>query len=196
MEDNNINKKENNKDNNNGQRPGNGNLPKKPRFNAVWIYALIGFTLILIYFFDSGQTPVQIDWKFFRNELLLKNEIEKIQVINERVAEIYIKEEYLDDQKHQQNFSKGLTTFTKAGPHYRMPIGGNEIFQTQLDEAQGDLPDEQKLYPEYVVKRTFGDTLYFILPLLVLVIIYIIIFRRMSGGGGGDAGNHTFKVGE
>ena len=51
----------------------------------MWIYALIGVAIILIYFFDSGQGPVSIDWKFFQNELLLKNEIEKIQVVNEQM---------------------------------------------------------------------------------------------------------------
>ncbi|MBN2480817.1 MAG: ATP-dependent zinc metalloprotease FtsH [Bacteroidales bacterium] len=177
---------------------GGSKLPgeRKPRFNAVWIYALIGFILILMYFFDAGQGPVQIDWKFFRDELLLQNEVAKIQVINEQNAEIYIKAEYLDEPKHQENFSKGLNTFSKSGPHYTMPVGSNDIFKSQLDEAQVDLPDEEKIYPEYVRKRTFGDTLYVLLPIIVLIVIWVFVFRRMSGAGGGGSGTNIFNVGK
>ncbi|MBN1158852.1 MAG: ATP-dependent zinc metalloprotease FtsH [Bacteroidales bacterium] len=169
---------------------------RKPRFNAVWIYALIGLVLVVIYFFDAGQGPVQIDWKFFRDELLLKNEVARIQVINEQNAEIYIKEEYLDESKHQEKFSKGLNTFSRSGPHYSIPVGSNDIFKSQLDEAQADLPDEEKIYPEYIRKRTFGDTLYVLLPIIVLIVIWIIVFRRMSGSGGSSGGTNIFNVGK
>ncbi len=103
--------------NTNGSKPPNNLLGgKKPRFNAIWIYALIGVAIILIYFFDSGQGPTVIDWKFFRNELLLKGEVEKIQIVNEQNAEIYIKDQYLNEPKHQKNVSKGFTAYLKNRP--------------------------------------------------------------------------------
>jgi ATP-dependent metalloprotease FtsH len=183
--------------NNNGQKPGNNLMGgKKPRFNAMWIYALIGVAIVLIYLFDSGQGPVPIDWKYFRNELLLTKEIEKIQVVNEQNAEIYIKQAALNESKHQKNFGKGLGTFSKAGPHYTMPVGSNDIFKKMLDDAQAGLPDEDRIYPEYVRKRTFGDTLYVLLPIIILVVIYLIIFRRMSGGAGTGGGTNIFNVGK
>jgi cell division protease FtsH len=183
--------------NNNGTKP-SGNLlgNKKPRFNAMWIYAMIGVAIILIYFFDSGQGPVSIDWKFFQNELLLKKEIQKIQVVNEQYAEIYIKPELLDQPKHQKNFSKGLNAFAKAGPHYTMPVGSNDIFKKMLDEAQAVLPEAERLYPEFIRKRTFGDTFAILLPIIALVILYLVIFRRMGGAGGAGGGTNIFNVGK
>jgi ATP-dependent metalloprotease FtsH len=188
---------ETNNNNNNGSKPP-GNLMgnKKPRFNAMWIYALIGVSIILVFLFDSNQGPVTIDWKFFQNELLLKNEIAKIQVVNEQYAHIYIKPELLEQPKHQKSFSKGLNAITKAGPHYTMTIGSNEWFTKKLDEAQVGLSESQKIYPEFVRKRSFTDTLYILLPLVILVIIYMVIFRRMSGGGGGGGGTNIFNVGK
>jgi cell division protease FtsH len=180
----------------NGNKPGNLLGGKKPRFNAVWIYGLIGVAIILIYLFDSGQGPVPIDWKFFRNELLLTKEIEKIQVVNEQNAEIYIKSEFINQPKHQKHIGKGLGTFSKTGPHYTMPVGSNDIFKKMLDDAQAAMPDEDRIYPEYVRKRTFGDTLYVLLPIIVLVIIYMVIFRRMSGGAGTGGGTNIFNVGK
>ncbi|HLO60590.1 MAG TPA: ATP-dependent zinc metalloprotease FtsH [Bacteroidales bacterium] len=182
--------------NNTPKQPGNMLGGKRPKFNAMWIYALIGISIILIYLFDSGQGPVPIDWKFFQNELLLKGEIDKIEVINGRYAQIYIKQEKLSEPKHQKNFSKGFNTFSKAGPHYTIHVGSNDIFIKQLDEAQANLPESEKIYPEFLEKRTFGDTLYILLPLIVLVIIYMVIFRRVSGGGGGAGGTNIFNVGK
>jgi cell division protease FtsH len=198
MEENNeIKQKPEGEKNNNGTKPP-GNLlgNKKPRFNAMWIYALIGVAIILIYFFDSGQGPVPIDWRFFQNELLLKKEIQKIQVVNEQHAEIYIKPEFLDQPKHQKNFTKGLNAFTKAGPHYTMTVGSNDIFKKSLDEAQAGIPETDRIYPEFVRKKSFGDTFFVLLPLLALVILYLVIFRRMGGGGGGGGGTNIFNVGK
>jgi len=198
MEENNeIKQKPEGEKNNNGTKPP-GNLlgNKKPRFNAMWIYALIGVAIILIYFFDSGQGPVPIDWRFFQNELLLKKEIQKIQVVNEQHAEIYIKPEFLDQPKHQKNFTKGLNAFTKAGPHYTMTVGSNDIFKKSLDDAQAGIPETDRIYPEFVRKKSFGDTFFVLLPLLALVILYLVIFRRMGGGGGGGGGTNIFNVGK
>jgi AFG3 family protein len=180
-----------------GTKPPNNLLGgKKPRFNAIWIYALIGVAIILIYFFDNGQGPTVIDWKFFRNELLLKGEVEKIQIVNEQNADIFIKEQYLNEPKHQKNASKGFTAISKTGPQYTMPVGSNDIFKKMLDDAQVGLPDEARIYPEYIRKRTFGDTLYVLLPIIILVVIYMIIFRRMSGGAGSGGGTNIFNVGK
>ena len=43
-----VDERDNDKPKQGGKVPGN----KRPRFNAVWIYALIGFTIVLIYIFD------------------------------------------------------------------------------------------------------------------------------------------------
>jgi ATP-dependent metalloprotease FtsH len=190
-------KTEEEKNNNGSKTPGNLLGNKKPRFNAMWLYALIGVAIILIYLFDSGQGPVSIDWRFFQNELLLKNEIQKIQVVNQQRAEIYLKPEMLEQPKNQKNFGKGLNAFTKAGPHYTMPVGSNDIFKKMLDEAQTGLPEADKIYPEFVTKRNFGDTFFpILLPLILLAVLYMVIFRRMSGGGGAGGGTNIFNVGK
>jgi len=182
---------------NNGTKPsGNMTGNKKPRFNAMWVYALIGVSIILIFLFDSGQGPVSIDWKFFQNELLLKNEIEKIEVVNEQYAQIFIKPDKLNQPKHEKNFSKGLNAFIKAGPHYTMTIGSNDLFTKKLDDAQAGMAESDKIYPEFVRKRTFSDALYLLLPIIVLIVIYMVIFRKMSGGGAAGGGTNIFNVGK
>jgi ATP-dependent metalloprotease FtsH len=198
MEENNVKKQipEEENNNNGSKLPKNMMGNRKPRFNAMWIYVFIGIAIMLIYFFDSGQGPVPIDWKFFKDELLLKNEIDKIQVINEQRADIYIKPEFLEEPKNQNNFKKGLSPFLKSGPHYTIPIASNDMFKKDLDDAQANLPEDKKIYPEFVRKRTFGDTFYILLPLLALVVLWLIVFRRMGGGAGAGGGTNIFNVGK
>jgi cell division protease FtsH len=199
MEDNNTIKKKPEIEKPDKGNNGQGNQPtgnKKPRFNAVWLYATIGIAILLIYFYDSGQGPVPIDWRFFQNELLLKKEVKKILVVNEQRADIYIKEEFLKQPKHQKNFSKGLGSLANSGPHYTMPVGSNDIFKKSLDDAQTGMAEGDRIYPEFVRKRTFGDTFVLLLPIIALVVIYLVIFRRMGGAGGPGGGTNIFNVGK
>ena len=92
--------------------------------------------------------------------------------------------------------ARGSIPLPGPGPHYIMPVGSNDIFKSQLDEAQKDLPDDQKIYPEYIKRRTIGDTLYFLVPIIIVVVLYMFIFRRMSGAGGGSGSTNIFNVGK
>jgi AFG3 family protein len=190
------NKKEEEKSNNGPKPPGNLLGGKKPRFNAIWIYALIGIAIILIYFFDSSQGPTVIDWKFFRNELLLKGEIEKVEVVNDRSVEIYLKQQFINEPKNQKNIGKGFNALSKSGPQYVMTVGANGVFEKMLEEAQASLPEESKIYPQYISRRSISDTMYLVLPIVILFILYIVIFRRMSGGAGSGGGTNIFNVGK
>ncbi len=169
---------------------------KRPKFNSLWLYILIGITLVSIYLFDSGQRPPEIDWTFFRNELLLKGEVQKIEVVNNKDVEIYIKPEFLNQPKHQKINSRGLAGISRTGPHYKLGILTTEGFEKRLEEAQADMPENQRIYPVSREKQSFGQMLWYLLPLIALVVLYVFIFRRMSGGGPGAGGTNIFNVGK
>ncbi len=183
--------------NNNENRPDDPFSPnKRPKFNSLWLYILIGITLVSIYLFDSGQKPPEIDWTFFRNELLLKGEVQKIEVINNKDVEIYIKPEFLNQPKHQKINSRGFASISRTGPHYKLGILTTEGFEKRLEEAQENMPEDQRVYPVSREKQSFGQMLWYLLPLIALVVLYVFIFRRMSGGGAGPGGTNIFNVGK
>jgi cell division protease FtsH len=183
--------------NNNGNRPDDPFSPnKRPKFNSLWLYILIGITIVSIYLFDSGQKPPEIDWTFFRNELLLKGEVEKIEVINNKDVEIYIKPEFLNQPKHQKINNRGFASISRTGPHYKLGILTTEGFEKRLEEAQVNLPEDQRVYAVSREKQSFGQMLWYLLPLIALVVLYVFIFRRMSGGGPGAGGTNIFNVGK
>ena len=170
---------------------------KKPRFNAVWLYVLIGMTLVSIYLFDSNKQIQEIDWVKFKNEMLLKGQVEKIEVVNNKVVEIYIKPEFLDKPQHQKLASKGLNSLNRSGPHYKLRgMLSIEGFEKNMEEAQKDIPEENRIYPTAKDKQSMGQIFWYLLPIIALVVLYVVIFRRMSGGGGGGAGTNIFNVGK
>jgi cell division protease FtsH len=187
----------NNTSKNKDSKPGDlFNGSKKPRFNAVWLYVLIGMTLISIYLFDSGKQIQEIDWVYFKNELLLKGEVQKIVVVNNKDVEIYIKPEFLNQPKHQKLFSKGLNSLNRSGPHYKLGMLSMEGFEKRLEDAQAGIPEEKRIYAIAKDKQSLGQVFWYLLPLIALVVLYVVIFRRMSGGGGGGAGTNIFNVGK
>jgi len=180
------------------KRPGPGDNEKKSRFNSLLIPILIGMALFTILIMRNGKSPILVEWRVLKNEMLLKHEVEKIIIINQSFAEIYIKNDKLDDPKHQRVLDRGFNQFARTGPHYRYNFPSVEYFLEQLNEAQKDFSDDEKIYPQSDERKDiFSDLLAWLLPFLILVVIWIIIFRRMSGAGGGGGGpGNIFNVGK
>jgi cell division protease FtsH len=153
-------------------------------------------TLVSIYLFDSGQKVKEIDWIYFKNELLLKGEVQKIVVVNNKDVEIYLKPEFLGQPKHKDLAPKGLNSFNRTGPHYKLGMLSMEGFEKRLDEAQASVPEAEKIYAIAKDKQSFGQVLWYLLPVIALVVLYVVIFRRMSGGGTGAGGTNIFNVGK
>ena len=78
--------------------------------------------------------------------MLLKGEVEKIVVVNNKDVEIYIKPEFLNQPKHQKLASKGLNSLNRTGPHYKLGMLSVEGFEKRLEEAQVNVPEEKRIY--------------------------------------------------
>jgi len=174
------------------------NNNKKNKFNSFLVPLLILLAFLTMWLMSSGRSPIPTDWKEFKNEMLLKHEVERIVIVNQSYAEISIKKEFLNEPKHSKVLDRGLKQFAKAGPHYRLNFPSVESFLKDLKDAQADFSEDQKIYPESEVRKdVFGDILSWLLPIGLLVVVWLIIFRRMSGVGGGPGGSgNIFNVGK
>ena len=104
-----------------GNKPGTGNSNnnKKNKFNSFLIPVIIGVALLSMLLVNGGKNPIETNWQEFKNEMLLKHEVEKIIIINQSFAEIYIKPDMLNSPKHSEVLNRGLNKFAQSGPHYR-----------------------------------------------------------------------------
>lgn len=166
---------------------------KSPRFNLYWIYGLIAVILILVqYYMNTSTRPIETNWSEVKTKMLAENDIERIVVVNEKKANIYIKKS--DLQKYEQQFSESFSHPSKEGPHFTFNIGSVETFERNLREAQKDY--EQEILPEYKEERNWAsEILWTIGPFILIILLWWWIFRRMSRGAGGGGGG-IFNVGK
>ena len=187
-------------ENNNGnkEKPGFGNLRtggKAPKINPYWIYGIIIIIFLAIQWFTLGGGPVETNWMEVKNTMLQNHDIKKIAVVNREEAQIYLKESSFD--KYAEKLKNSFSTPTKVGPHYFFTIGSVETFEKNLQEAQAEFADTDKISIEYkTVHNYMGELLNWILPFAIIILIWWWIFKRMSKGAGGGGAGNIFNVGK
>lgn len=168
----------------------------KPKFNIYWIYGLIILGFLSIQIFNFGSNKVEeISWNQFQ-EMVQSHDVDKIVVINEKKAQVYIRQDKINADKYKKYFNRGFSSLSKTGPQFNYNIGDLKNFEDRLDVVQKDFDEKAKIYPQNETQKDiFGELLSWLLPVILLVAVWIFIFRRMSAGSGGGAGN-IFNVGK
>ncbi len=167
---------------------------KPPKFNAYWIYGIIAVVFIAVQFWvGNSRGPVETNWSVVKSTMLASNDIERIVVINNKQANIYLKQERV--KNYDQEFSGKFSKPAENGPHFFFNIGSVETFERNLSEAQEGYSDE--ILPEYKeVTNWAGDILWTIGPFALIILLWWWIFRRMSKGGAGGGAGGIFNVGK
>ena len=164
---------------------------KESKFNAYWIYGLVAIAFVFIQFFYKSSRPVETNWSEVKSIMLINQDIDKIVVVNDKKANIYIKKDRLN--KYESMFSKNFTKPVETGPHFTFNIGSVETFERNLRDAQEGTPDE--ILPEYKEERNWaGDILWTIVPFMLLILLWVWILRKINRGAGGVGG--IFSVGK
>lgn len=167
----------------------------KPKFNIYWIYALIALAFISLEFFKFGDSPKEINWSQFEQEMLKVGDVEKVVIVNQEIAQVFIKKTAIGNSKYKKYFANP-NDIPQSGPQFTFNIGTVEVFSKQMEEAQKDLPTKVSVVYEKQ-ESFFRDFMGIMLVPIILIVIWIFIFRRMSGGGGGGApGTNIFNVGK
>ncbi len=166
---------------------------KPPKFNAYWIYGIVAIIFIVVQFYVSNSRgPVETNWSKVKTTMLASNDIDRIVVVNNKQANIYIKKDRI--KNYEQEFNSNFSKPAENGPHFTFNIGSVESFERNLSEAQKNNPDE--ILPEYKEERNWGaEILWTIGPFVLIILLWWWIFKRMSRGGAGGAGG-IFNVGK
>ncbi len=177
---------ENNQDTNNREPKIN---PNKFNINSYWIYGLIllGILAINIYVNYNSQIDT-IDLLAFEDKVKA-GEVEKIEILNKELVNVYIKKEVIDAKYPKIKESK----MYGYNPHFRFTIGDVGNFEKKLDELKASG------FPVRYTMRTesnyIGQILNWVLPFALLLALWLFIMRRVSGGAGGPGGQ-IFNIGK
>lgn len=175
------------------QQPNKENSPKRsgktPPKQPVggggikWVYFFLMVFFLLLYFFNTPSSNFkEISWKDFNSIMLSNNDVEKIVIVNKEVAEIYIKQDRLEDPKYKE-IKEDRISF-KNEPHYFIQIGSIDSFENKLEKVQENLTPDEKVPVLYATRTNLIDFVPWLLPLLLLVVFYMFIFRRVTSGSG------------
>ncbi|MDR2039431.1 MAG: ATP-dependent zinc metalloprotease FtsH [Bacteroidales bacterium] len=178
-----------------GNNPNKQNSPlKRPKFSIYWLYIALFAVFIGMQFLNTSPQKIEIDPSAFFNEVISSGDVEKVVVENKDKAFIYIKSDRIQDEKYLKYFKAGKEP--KTGPQFFMTIGSVESFSKQLEEAQENIPKEDRILPFYNNESNFWkELLSWVLPFVLLIALWMFLFRRMSGGGSAGGGN-IFSVGK
>lgn len=181
--------------------PGKKIVPKPPKFNIMWLYAIIILGLFVVQYIFSGNNAKTISYQKFENEMLKPGDVEKLVAYKNGDLyniDVYIKKDRLDHKKYDDIRNKGNLSVSSTGPQYVFTQATYESFETKIKEAEKDLPVDQRtpIMSESRESPWAGWFMSFILPVLLLVGFWVFIMKRMGGGAGGGAGGQIFNIGK
>ena len=192
-----VNSNQNQNRQNNQESNNNNDKKPFPKFNIYWVYALIAIFFIALNFMNLGGSAKEITWQEFQRNMLKNNDVERIVVINKQKAEVYLKQDALNQERYSDLFKDGMFSVPKEGPHFFFTIGSIEMLEQRLSDAQDNMPEGEYIEVKYETRKDIlGEVLTWLLPIFILVAIWLFIFRRIARGSGGGGGGNIFNVGK
>ncbi|WNH13266.1 ATP-dependent zinc metalloprotease FtsH [Thalassobellus suaedae] len=169
---------------------------KKPKFSPYWIYGILialflGFQLFSNNGYEEGNKITSSD--FFK--YLEEGDVEKVEIINEKVAKVYLTDDAEAKETHKKSIPKTYFPSVNKLPNYSFEFGDLAIFQNKIDEIKKTQTTETQIIFG-TDSDPWGNLLMGILPFILLIGVWIFIMRRMSGGAGGGAGGQIFNIGK
>ena len=169
----------------------------KSKFSPYWVYAIIITVLLGMSMFGgdgSWQSINKTNISDFER-YLQEGDIEKVIVVNQKLAKVTLNSYGLEKSVHKSVKSKNiLGQESTGGPHYEFEVGNLELFQRKLEQAEDK--GIQFRYEFMTVENRWIDVILGFLPIIIIIGVWIFLMRRMSGGGTGAPGGQIFNIGK
>ena len=164
------------------------NTPKK-KFNFLWIYGILAVIFIGSTIFGGPKTAEEID-KGKLITLLRDKDVEKIDLVNGEIAEIYLNEDGLN-----KYFPNDKSSGFSLSPNYTLRIASVERFEQDIEDAQEGF--ENPVYPHVEKRYNWGTEIFsWIFPILLIFGFWFLIIRMMGRNGGPGGGGQIFNIGK
>jgi AFG3 family protein len=163
--------------------------PQKPKFNFYWIYGLLAIIFIGLQVMNWDSGAEQVDQGDLMR-MLRNQDVEKIDLVNREVAEVYMK----PDTRRKYTDTEQTSSRISSKPDFTFQIGSVESFEKIVKDSQEG--HAEPIYVNNISRRNWGgEILGWVFPILILVGIWFFIMRMMSRGGAGPGGQ-IFNIGK
>lgn len=185
----------------NKNRPANNNdrKPTGSSFNPMWIYAVVGMSLLAFWFFSSNMAneTQRLDRNTFF-EYLDEGYVKNVRLnLEENRVDVFLTAEAmkLDKFKEFEKENTGnLPAFSQAAPQYSFIVADNANFEKDIEQSI----KEKNLNTKYtnIPPDKFGNFFWSIMIwILIFGALWFFMFRRIGAAGGGPGGQ-IFNIGK
>lgn len=158
-----------------------------------WLFILLLAVLFIPPLISSFFPPKEISWQQFKSNMLERGAVEKIVIVNNQKANVYIKGSFVNDTMFKQVLKPVVGKGVNPGPHYYFDIGSVESFERKLEEAEKGLPAAEIIPVKYERADNWLWTIAsWVIPFVLLFLLYSYFLRRAAGGQGGGASVFNF----
>jgi ATP-dependent metalloprotease FtsH len=171
--------------------------------NFYWIYGIVIVVLLFITFYGTGFSPriKEIPLPVFEQEMLAKGDVVDINIVNKSFAKISINPDSLALCDRYKDKATGKSIFpdkTFHGPHFMVSIPSVDNFLLRVEKIQNDagIVKEKQVYARSSEESSWGESMSWILPIVVMIALWMFMMRRMGGGGGSGGPGQIFSIGK
>jgi cell division protease FtsH len=170
--------------------------PKKPKFNAYWIYAAIIIFFLGLNFFSGGgfSEPSQTNPAEFLS-YLRSGDVKKVEIVNRKRANVYLTEEASQKEIHKKATDPELLATGGDTPAYSFEFGDLQNLENDIKEIKAENNLETTVVYD-TQSNVMSEIFWALLPFILIIGVWIFIMRKMSSGGGGGAGGQIFNIGK
>src|ERR1700761_4172042 len=177
--------------------------PKPPKFNVMWLYAVVIATFIGVALFSGSNGGGKlIDFKTFENDMLLQHDVESVVVYKSQdlyVAEVHIKKSSLNKPQYK-DVSQVQHAFGNSDndPQYYFNTQTYDGLTTAIKNDEKDWPKDQQISVTLQQRDSLlsNGLVQGIVMIILIAAVWIFIMRRMTGGSGGGPGGQIFNIGK
>jgi AFG3 family protein len=170
-----------------------------PKFNFMWVWIIIALGLLGLQMSRMITPARKTEWSQF-TKWAHQGEIQRLVVINNQEAYVYIVNDSLGFGEHKDIKKKGeQKVFGDPNPpHYVMNIGKPEVLEPKMTKLNEALAKEKKsvINIEYEERVDWMASIFpYLITFLLFLGLWMFIVRRMGGAGGGPGGQ-IFNIGK
>lgn len=177
--------------------PDKNNVPRRPKFNVYWIYAIIAVVLLSMQFLSFSSETVKTTPQDFKSNMLAKGDVLKILATTDKLlVKVYIKPDSLYKPFYAPALKKiGGKEKLRNSPLYHFRVTDWESFHNSLKEVYTtgvhEVPEEVDNDSEW-----FSPWVNTIVSLLLLIGLWVLLMRKMSGQAGAGGPGGIFSIGK
>ena len=159
----------------------------KPKFNPNWIFLFLAISIIVIHLiFGANSIPKTTISEI--KEMIITRDIDKVIVVNKKLAEIYLKKEAAESGRYPK-IAKPSTRFSMQPPrpNFTYKIGEISNFETFIINAQSvaGYSETEFIYPVKIHRLNYlGEIVGWTLPFLLLISLGLFFKKSKSRGAG------------